>query len=788
MQAEVNADILGDEKIEIIVMDENSSNSDSLLGTGKVPMRKLCSMFNKLVEMSVDLSDEKGATVGRVSLNATLTAGKLQDVNDGIPESAVTFTTDGLCQVHEIALIDMDASLGDRQKQPTVHLQVDDWSSDVTLTRITGTRGAMWKESGDNTVVMAVTHNDLLYKRISLTVSEKKFMKGSVSIGVGDFALRKLGSSAAGTVVEHIIRMKDGRGRPVGRVRLMASLMAPPAEEIAATEALDIDDLGELKILRCEVSQLSGVAAGKKVVMVTQCGSGWMKLSPPMEVKAGGVDNTLSVVWEAQMSTSTMPVGVLRERGLTFDVKLAGNGSKTPAIATATLPTTPWLIKPGDVVQCEEDLKSGKKKMGKVKVEARYIPTSLAENEVFSIPVGDESVAIAAPSVAAPAPILETHVLPSTEVHIEEPINQKLSTLEESLQEKFKEVIHHFILNSYFWSYFLCIVMYQELLKERNQMMKLMAAQNSSLNETINELSKAIVSKLNTAPAPQSVPVPVKKPVIREEEPPSAQTIPRVKLPLDVRTWRNAHVLAWLAFRMELPQYMESFAHASVDGLVLTRHITADTLRRSLEVTDELHVQKLTEGIKILQQNQVRIDEESELERLKRIRRKKEEEDYARKVLEEQKQQRQQQAALQQKQKKRLANSTAVKEVNVVVRTKIERDIRLAKTEQIQRTAKDNKKASNWRFEYTGGNPPESATADLFETEEAMPRGAVGTRSYQKAITLDILEPTVNDVKPRTELKDVPVTCSTGNLIINRRIKYTNISVHIIFRRAIGRY
>jgi hypothetical protein len=317
------------------------------------------------------------------------------------------------------------------------------------------------------------------------------------------------------------------------------------------------------------------------------------------------------------------------------------------------------------------------------------------------------------------------------------------------------------------------------LLKERNEIMAAMAAQNKQLHSSIDKLSQVLIEKLQSGPLPSTAPPPpvepmpppkVAKKVEQEEEP--VQRIPRIKLPLDVRNWRNAHVLAWLAFRMELPQYMDSFSQASVDGLVLTKHVSAETLRTALDVTDELHVQKLLEGIRQLQDRQVKIDDESELERLQRFRRKKEEEDYAKRVLEERKKERIEQARRNKKRNERLTSTGGGEFRNVVVRTKIERDIRAAKTVQSSRAAKEAEKAATWRFEYTGTAAQEARainSQDLYSAEEAVPSGAKGTSSYQRNIDLTLLDPTAEflSVKPRVELKEVPASCSSGKSLID---------------------
>jgi hypothetical protein len=338
----------------------------------------------------------------------------------------------------------------------------------------------------------------------------------------------------------------------------------------------------------------------------------------------------------------------------------------------------------------------------------------------------------------------------------------------------------------------------QELKKEKAEILKAIKAQNENLKDTIDSLSQALKTMNDNRPPQPDIGdtevLPPPKLKVRSA-PVEDERIPRVKLPLDVKTWRNAHVLAWLAFRMELPQYMESFSHASIDGLVLTKHVSSDTLRNSLDVADELHVQKIMEGIKVLQERQKKLDEESELERLQRFRKKKEEEDYARKVLEEQKQQRLAQEKLNQKKLKRQQQSLGSKtapprEHNVVLRKKMERDIRHNKTEQFQKSQKDGKKAATWRFEYTGGAPPPVlSSSNIYSAEETVPPGTIGTKSYANIMTLDILDPQkmaatsgleeTFHAKPRVDLKEVPVTCTTGD---NEQL---HLSLPIIDRKII---
>lgn len=106
MVAEVNADILGKEKMTVRVMDENTTRADSVLGVGTVSLRKLCPRINSAVELSVDLVAENGAAVGTVLVTAVLTESRLEDLADALPESAVVVKR-GQLVVRKITALDL---------------------------------------------------------------------------------------------------------------------------------------------------------------------------------------------------------------------------------------------------------------------------------------------------------------------------------------------------------------------------------------------------------------------------------------------------------------------------------------------------------------------------------------------------------------------------------------------------------------------------------------------------------------------------------------------------------
>lgn len=111
MVAEVNTEILSNEKLTVRVMDENTTRRDSILGVGVASLRKLCARLNIPVETSVDLVAENGAAVGRVIVTAVLSESKLEDLAEALPVSAVVVNRAQLV-VRRIAASDLKGGDG----------------------------------------------------------------------------------------------------------------------------------------------------------------------------------------------------------------------------------------------------------------------------------------------------------------------------------------------------------------------------------------------------------------------------------------------------------------------------------------------------------------------------------------------------------------------------------------------------------------------------------------------------------------------------------------------------
>ena len=284
----------------------------------------------------------------------------------------------------------------------------------------------------------------------------------------------------------------------------------------------------------------------------------------------------------------------------------------------------------------------------------------------------------------------------------------------------------------------------QELEAERLKMMEAMATQSAALQQAVDKLaSELAASRTKTGGGPlDGVKI---------------NRLSDVKLPADVKQWRSAHVQAWVGFQMELPQYMAAFQEASVDGLVLMKHVNRDTLVTALNIGDELHCGKILEGIRALQAKQEAIDQAHEKERLRKLRKKKEEEERHRAYMEQleldankKKQKKQKQkdgegGGTKKKKKKKKSSTGApapktyfgeVREQNELERAKIARDMRLYRSEQLKKKDKADSLSKTWKFEYTGAAPPR-ADKTIWDSNPFEKK--VGSAAYQRAMQLDVL-------------------------------------------------
>jgi hypothetical protein len=427
-------------------------------------------------------------------------------------------------------------------------------------------------------------------------------------------------------------------------------------------------------------------------------------------IKAAGTQ----CAWPLKHNTAPMAVAQLLLPGSGLQVEVIGTsltGSKV--LGKATLPLDKAVAQPGKFVDLLGDLSlpgSGTGSTGKFRVKARFAP---AGEETDFPTAGDEGM----------------NDLKSSQAEL----NSRVGLLEENIKAQ----------------------LHKDLAAERESILNALAQQNKMLTASIDNLSKELHKE-------------------RQSKSPQRNALKQVKLPADVKKWRCAHVQAWLAVRLELPQYTEAFQQASIDGLVLLNHIDRDALQTSLEIVDPLHCQKILEGIRVLREKQKEVDAEAERERLKRLQAKKEEDERKRAAMEalmkESEKKVKQEGKAKKKKKAKPVPKTyfgEVREQNIVDRARIEREMRLYRTEKQKLQDKVDQASRTWKFEYTGAPQPKSDTiwdSDLFGRQ-------MGSAAYRRTMTMDILNSdkfaTENRARaPATvKVRTVPTSCSPEEVL-----------------------
>lgn len=241
-----------------------------------------------------------------------------------------------------------------------------------------------------------------------------------------------------------------------------------------------------------------------------------------------------------------------------------------------------------------------------------------------------------------------------------------------------------------------------ELDKERRKMAEMMAEQNRMLQDTLKNLQ----GQAGGGPSDQPW------------HGMSVTELKKVVLPSNVYDWRAAHVQAWLAFKMDLPQHVQQFQNASIDGFLLLKHIDETVLRDRLQVGDELDVAKIMGGIQRLKTRQAGLDRTAAI--------KEAEEEAA--VVE----------AVEKAEKKKKKKPDPVtffgdvKEQNDLERVRLERMMRQKRAEEAKAKKKLATRSDVWKFEYTGGVKPVSNDEELYG--DIRTKHAGNTAAYERAM------------------------------------------------------
>ena len=431
-----------------------------------------------------------------------------------------------------------------------------------------------------------------------------------------------------------------------------------------------------------------------------------------------------SSAWSLRMNTRRLAVAQLLQSG-GLKAEVIGHSMKGDSVlGRASVSLEKSVAQPGRWVDLVADLIGGAgstTSVGKVRLKVRF---GLGSDTDLSFPVpsaGDQGISDLKTSQNA--------------------LNTRVGAMEESIKEQ----------------------LHKELAAERDSILEAMSKQNKVLAHSIESLSKELAKERHAKTSVLDGLV--------------VSRVNSLKLPADVKQWRCAHVQAWISFQMELPQYAEAFQKASIDGLVLVRHINRDTLQNAMEITDPLHCQKILEGVRILSDKQKQIDAQAERERIQKLQAKKEEEERKRAAMAELQKQSEKKLKKSEKTKKRKKVSKVqpktyfgdVREQNEVDRARLEREVRLRHAEDRKRQEQAESASRTWKFEYTGA--PQLKAADTIWDSDLFSK-TTGSSAYRRTMALGVLtseqfhgDHAMPSAPSASKVRNVPRNCSPEEVL-----------------------
>lgn len=719
MSAEVNRDVLANEQLVVQFFDQNFSRKDKPLGQGSVSLRPLCPRINQPTELAIDIVDSNGAIMSKAKLIAKLVLGDEKNALEGLPESVVKIEK-GILQITDIRGYDLRGSdfsfLGDKQ-DPYCILEIGDWNH-RTHTVKNVTRTFAWSDLQD--VQTLVTKDILKLRRLSITVMDSGISLSGGFLGKGDISLRKAGM-ALERLDTYTIRLKDVRGRNAGRLEVKMIIQPIPVEPQAdpSLKGKEVGNsaivTGKLQVLKLQFTELKhGTSTfGKNSVYAkVNLPPSWSQTLPVIQ-QAGNENGWNSL----KLETEKFARSHLEKEGLKIEFFSKSSITSDASIGVAQFPLTMATQKSNEWVTIPSQINIQGQFAGKCVMQARFASdeTILAqglagEEERNSLKISNDT------------------------------LQKRVSQLEQSLRQQ----------------------LHKEIAEERDALLEKMKTQNAELKGMLEAALKKMKKSKDEEKQVASEPTDQQMPDITD-----------IQLPKNISRWRSAHVQAWLAFQIGLPQYIDAFADASIDGLLLLKHIDHKHLKDFLKIENEMHRTKILLGIQQLKEKQSKYEQlleqkrkEKETERLRRLQRE-EEERKRKEALDKKKNKGKKVKPLPTMSKpefidngiNRVKLEKALKDQNQILREKQKK-----LSQQYQRYNK------TWQFEYTGNAKPEEKDAMLSDTvwnqldraHNHQSKPELGSKAYQKMMKNTILQ----DVTPvQREIREIPKTCSTDEVL-----------------------
>jgi hypothetical protein len=721
--AEVNRNDLANEKLRIDFFDQNFSRNDVPLGSGTVSLRSLCAKINTDVPLEIDLIDDKKAIISKCTVTGKLIQGDIKDAFDSLPDSMVKIEK-GVLQILEINAYDLKSGQSESMvdtEDPYCLVEVGSENCRTNTLDNAG-RSCSWKEL-DN-MSMLVNRSMLLDQKLKVTILDKN---GSVRkdsfMGKGEISLRKLGSLPHESIETYTIRMKDTRQRASGRIEIKM-VLHPVIEDDAKAVGVVVNEdgttaaTGKLQIYQIKFEEVTNnvVAYGKQDVLgrVTILPN-WKQPLPLL--KGAGSSGTWT---NLNLETAKFSKQHLQKEGVKVEI-ISKSATGETVVGIAKLPLGMALNTPNEVQTIPAQFSfpnDNKKYAGKCLVQARYVISNTDETKLTG------------PTIQADRDLSD--------------IQNKLHSLEGALKKQ----------------------LLAELTKDRNAMMESLENQNKELRSSMDAMMKKLnkmMEKRETEEVPHGD---------MDAPAPMVYEVKDLKLPKDVSRWKTVHVLAWLTCDLGLPQYLDAFNEASIDGLMLLNdHVTHKTLKDYLNIENEKHRSKILiniEQLKLKYQKYLELLEQKkrEKEEAERKRREKEEADRLKREQEKKKKTKSKPKTMSKPDFIENGLNRVILEKSLKDQTEKQKALRRKKESEFNRLNK------TWQFEYTGKPPPNEEEMMKGDTVWNTMTGlhdnknpAIGTKNYQNTMKSLLKSDDITNIPINREVRDIPKTCSTDDVV-----------------------
>lgn len=356
-----------------------------------------------------------------------------------------------------------------------------------------------WTDVSDIQTSLLQKH-DLCFQKLTIEVFSSSKMSGESLIASGVISLRKH-ASQPNQVISSKLRLHESRGRPCGSIEFSGKVV-PVIEEIVQTlPSSTSQQLGALLISSLSIKDFTGssfLGMKSQFCFQLELGKIWKETTAfPSNPKNGSVTMNLQskVLSASHLSGMELLIHVMGKT-MTGGEKIVG---------TTKFQLQRFLAEPKKHLEITGDIQQGDSFLGKLSIKMCFLPTSSLD----SSPVAD---------MAAPTPTVN-----ETSNHNKVTPLPDMKELELSIREQLRK----------------------EMKAERDMMMNEIKCQSSELQKSVRSLAD-IFTKQQQQQQQQ-----VQQPTFVPSE--------DLALPNDICNWRSVHAMAWLAYQLELPMYMDAF-------------------------------------------------------------------------------------------------------------------------------------------------------------------------------------------------------------------------------------